>query len=110
MSFYVLKKKRNLSNIVLVHMKNIVLGVLLAPLWFSIPANASELEPELIMSDEELTRVVCHHLGQTPEVKVAVAKAYSETKSILDDVQKETLKGLASGSINVNGFCSNIEV
>ncbi|MEM8673297.1 MAG: hypothetical protein AAGF83_05420 [Cyanobacteria bacterium P01_G01_bin.67] len=91
-------------------MKKLILATLLTPFLLSSPAIASELEPELIMSDEELTRVVCHHLEQTPEVKVAVAKAYSETKSIIDEVQKNTLKALVSGDINANSFCRSIEI
>lgn len=91
-------------------MKNLFISTLLTSLLLSISVNASESESELMISDEELTRVVCHHLGQIPDVQVAVAKAYSETESIIDEVQKNTLQELAAGQIDVEQFCRDIEI
>ena len=62
-----------------------------------------------ILTDEELTRVVCNHLEQTEDVKTAIAKAYGETKNIIDDVQKDTLKDLAAGNLDTHEFCSTIK-
>ena len=86
-------------------MKKIVLLFPITALFFSSSALASEL----IISDEELARVVCNHLEQTEIVKTAVNKAYSETKNIIDAHQKTTLKQLASGVINASSFCSKLE-
>ncbi len=64
---------------------------------------------ELVLTDEELTRVVCNHLEQTEDTKTAIAKAYGETKNIIDDVQKDALKDLAVGNLDPQDYCSTIE-
>lgn len=86
-------------------MKKTILLLPITTLFFSSPALASEL----IITDEDLARIVCNHLEQTEMVKTAVNKAYSETKNIIDDHQKTTLQQLAFGSIDANSFCSNLQ-
>lgn len=86
-------------------MKKIILAFPITALCFS----SSALSTELIMTDEELARVVCNHLEQSEQVKVAVSKAYSETKDIIDDYQKTTLKQLSTGTLEADNFCSSIQ-
>ena len=86
-------------------MKKVILLASIAPLFITFSAVASET-----MSNEELTRVVCNHLEQTEQVKTAISRAYSETKSITNNAQKNTLKQLASGRLDVDAFCSNIQI
>ena len=84
-------------------MRKFFLIASIAPLFIANSAIASGT-----MTNEEFRRVVCNHLEQTQQVKTAIAKAYSETKSITNKPQKNALKKLASGEINANTFCSKI--
>ena len=86
-------------------MKKTILLFPITTLFLSNSAFASEL----IITDEELARIICNHLEQTEIVKTAVNKAYSETKDIIDEHQKTTLENLAFGVVNANSFCSNLE-
>ena len=86
-------------------MKKTALFISLTPLLFSLPAIAQGL----VMTDEELARVVCNHVEQTADTKVAIANSYRETKNIIDEVQRNILKSLASGKLDVQDYCANIQ-
>ena len=85
-------------------MKIAALLICLSSLAISLHATAQEL----VMTDEELSRVVCNHVEQAEDTKTAIAKAYSETKNIIDQHQKDTLKSLSSGKLDVLEYCSYI--
>lgn len=86
-------------------MRKTALFISLTSLLFSVPATAQNL----VMTDEELARVVCNHVEQTADTKVAIANAYRETKNILDSHQKNILKSLASGNLDVQNYCADIQ-
>ncbi len=86
-------------------MKKTALFIYLTLLIYSVPAIAQGL----VMTDEELARVVCNHAEQTAETKTAIAKAYSETKNIIDEHQKNTLKSLATGELNLQTYCAEVQ-
>ena len=86
-------------------MKKTDLFIYLTSVICSLPATAQGL----VMTDEELARVVCNHAEQTVETKTAIAKAYSETKNIIDEYQKNTLKSLANGELNLQTYCAEVE-
>ncbi|MEM8832129.1 MAG: hypothetical protein AAGE96_22670 [Cyanobacteria bacterium P01_G01_bin.19] len=85
-------------------MKTTALLICFFSLVSSLPATAQGL----VMTDEELSRVVCNHVEQAEDTKTAIAKAYSETKNIIDQHQKDTLKSLSSGKLDVLEYCSDI--
>lgn len=86
-------------------MKKAALFICLSSLIFSVPAKAQNI----MMTDQELSRVVCNHLEQAEDTKTAIAKAYSETKNIINDEQKSTLKSLAKGQLNTQTYCADIQ-
>ncbi|MGD1918327.1 MAG: hypothetical protein ACFCAD_05240 [Pleurocapsa sp.] len=86
-------------------MKKAALFICLSSLIFSLPAKAQSI----MMTDEELIRVVCNHLEQTEDTKTAIAKAYGETKNIINDKQKNTLKSLTQGLLNAQTYCADIQ-
>lgn len=76
----------------------------------SLAFTSSAIASGTTMTNEEFKRVVCNHVAQTEEVKVAISKAYSEIKTITTDGQKRTLKKFATGEYDVQNFCSNIQI
>ena len=71
----------------------------------SLPAVAENS----VMTDEELARVVCNHVEQSENSRTAIAKAYGETKNIINSEQKNTLKNLVSGTIDVEAYCAEFQ-
>lgn len=64
---------------------------------------------KLIITDEELARVVCNYVKSEAELKTAVVKAYSETREIIDEYQQDTLRQLVTEEVNVSSYCAQIK-
>ena len=87
-------------------MKKITSIAALISLIFSASATASSAQ----FSNENLARIACNNLEQEENIKTAISRTYIETKSVINNEQKNILKQLASGELDVATYCysSNI--